>query len=182
MYILIKLLPNETFKRALTSAFIDNYNFTSFTLTLSEESDKLSNRIVHISVQLLANQETVLELVHERNIFNCFLDSFKAWYFQIILSRLRVSNYLDTDNFPGSPYRRSTWRQRNNWLYIWSDSKNRLLERSLRLQQYNSTQEGRLCLFRVWLWNQSIPGNFTMADWYEPSDTEARRSYLGRQW
>ena len=83
MYTLCQLLPNETFKRALTSAFIDNYNFTSFTLTLSEESDKLSNRIVHISVQLLANQETVLELVHERTIFNCFLDSFKVIGFHI---------------------------------------------------------------------------------------------------
>merc|ERR1719494_338175 len=37
----LHLLPNETFKRRLTTAFINNYNFTSYSLTLSSESEKL---------------------------------------------------------------------------------------------------------------------------------------------
>ena len=90
----LHLLPNETFKRKLTTAFIHNYNFTSYSLTLSSESEKLANRIVHISVQLLANQETVLELVRENDVFGCFLRSFKLLFHETLVDGIISDNLV----------------------------------------------------------------------------------------
>ena len=90
----LHLLPNEAFKRALSTAFINNYNFTSYSLTLSSESEKLSNRIVHISVQLLANQETVLELVRENDIFGVFMRSFKLLFHETLTDGIVSDNMV----------------------------------------------------------------------------------------
>ena len=43
--------------QALTRSFVRHYSRVSMMLMKSHNSDKLSNRIVHVSVQLFSNEE-----------------------------------------------------------------------------------------------------------------------------
>ena len=82
----LHLLPNNEFKEALTTAFIKNYQFTSFSLTKSDEPENLANRIVHVSVQLLANENTVTEMIAKYDFFNIFIESFKLLFQDTLIS------------------------------------------------------------------------------------------------
>ena len=55
--LLLKLLPDTQYKEALTRSFVRHYSRVSMMLMKSHNSDKLSNRIVHVSVQLFSNEE-----------------------------------------------------------------------------------------------------------------------------
>ena len=55
--LLVKLLPDTQYKEALTRSFVRHYSRVSMMLMKSHNSDKLSNRIVHVSVQLFSNEE-----------------------------------------------------------------------------------------------------------------------------
>lgn len=50
---------------AFTKTFVQHYAFIMKTLKKSHESDTMSNRIVHISVQLFSNEELARQVTEE---------------------------------------------------------------------------------------------------------------------
>ncbi|KAM4626256.1 E3 ubiquitin-protein ligase UBR3 [Discoglossus pictus] len=62
---LLNMLPDQDYKIAFTKTFVQHYAFIMKTLKKSHESDTMSNRIVHISVQLFSNEELAHQVTEE---------------------------------------------------------------------------------------------------------------------
>uniref|UniRef100_A0A4W3I964 E3 ubiquitin-protein ligase n=1 Tax=Callorhinchus milii TaxID=7868 RepID=A0A4W3I964_CALMI len=62
---LLNMLPDQDYKVAFTETFVQHYAFIMKTLIKSHESDTMSNRIVHISVQLFSNEELARQVTEE---------------------------------------------------------------------------------------------------------------------
>ncbi|GAB1286409.1 E3 ubiquitin-protein ligase UBR3 [Apodemus speciosus] len=62
---LLNMLPDQEYKVAFTKTFVQHYAFIMKTLKKSHESDTMSNRIVHISVQLFSNEELARQVTEE---------------------------------------------------------------------------------------------------------------------
>ncbi|XP_051885288.1 LOW QUALITY PROTEIN: E3 ubiquitin-protein ligase ubr3 [Pristis pectinata] len=62
---LLNMLPDQDYKIAFTKTFVQHYAFIMKTLIKSHESDTMSNRIVHISVQLFSNEELARQVTEE---------------------------------------------------------------------------------------------------------------------
>ncbi|XP_063285782.1 E3 ubiquitin-protein ligase UBR3 isoform X4 [Pelobates fuscus] len=62
---LLNMLPDQDYKVAFTKTFVQHYAFIMKTLKKSHESDTMSNRIVHISVQLFSNEELARQVTEE---------------------------------------------------------------------------------------------------------------------
>nr|XP_033800346.1 E3 ubiquitin-protein ligase UBR3 isoform X5 [Geotrypetes seraphini] len=62
---LLNMLPDSDYKIAFTKTFVQHYAFIMKTLKKSHESDTMSNRIVHISVQLFSNEELARQVTEE---------------------------------------------------------------------------------------------------------------------
>ncbi|KAM4698256.1 LOW QUALITY PROTEIN: E3 ubiquitin-protein ligase UBR3 [Rhinophrynus dorsalis] len=62
---LLNMLPDQDYKIAFTKTFVQHYAFIMKTLKKSLESDTMSNRIVHISVQLFSNEELARQVTEE---------------------------------------------------------------------------------------------------------------------
>uniref|UniRef100_S4RKK4 E3 ubiquitin-protein ligase n=1 Tax=Petromyzon marinus TaxID=7757 RepID=S4RKK4_PETMA len=66
--LLLNMLPDQEYKVAFTKTFVQHYAFIMKMLMRSHESDTLSNRIVHISVQLFSSEELVRTVLHESHL------------------------------------------------------------------------------------------------------------------
>uniref|UniRef100_A0A4W6FP70 E3 ubiquitin-protein ligase n=1 Tax=Lates calcarifer TaxID=8187 RepID=A0A4W6FP70_LATCA len=62
---LLNMLPDQDYKITFTKTFVQHYVFIMKTLMKSHESDTMSNRIVHISVQLFSNEELARHVTEE---------------------------------------------------------------------------------------------------------------------
>uniref|UniRef100_A0A673M6J4 E3 ubiquitin-protein ligase n=1 Tax=Sinocyclocheilus rhinocerous TaxID=307959 RepID=A0A673M6J4_9TELE len=62
---LLNMLPDQDYKITFTKTFVQHYAFIMKTLMKSHESDTMSNRIVHISVQLFSNEELARHVTEE---------------------------------------------------------------------------------------------------------------------
>ncbi|KAM6935004.1 E3 ubiquitin-protein ligase ubr3 isoform 2-T2 [Xenentodon cancila] len=62
---LLNMLPDQDYKITFTKTFVQHYAFIMKTLMKSHESDTMSNRIVHISVQLFSNEELARHMTED---------------------------------------------------------------------------------------------------------------------
>ena len=62
---LLNMLPDQDYKVAFTKIFVQHYAFIMKILKKSHELDTMSNRIVHISVQLFSNEELARQVTEE---------------------------------------------------------------------------------------------------------------------
>ncbi|XP_075465223.1 E3 ubiquitin-protein ligase UBR3 isoform X3 [Ascaphus truei] len=67
---LLNMLPDQDYKIAFTKTFVQHYVFIMKTLKISSESDTMSNRIVHISVQLFSNEELARQVTEECHLLD----------------------------------------------------------------------------------------------------------------
>uniref|UniRef100_A0ABM5EWZ9 E3 ubiquitin-protein ligase n=1 Tax=Pogona vitticeps TaxID=103695 RepID=A0ABM5EWZ9_9SAUR len=67
---LLNMLPDQDYKIAFTKTFVQHYAFIMKTLKKSHESDTMSNRIVHISVQLFSNEELARQVTEECHLLD----------------------------------------------------------------------------------------------------------------
>ncbi|KAH0499928.1 E3 ubiquitin-protein ligase UBR3 [Microtus ochrogaster] len=79
---LLNMLPDQEYKVAFTKTFVQHYAFIMKTLKKSHESDTMSNRIVHISVQLFSNEELARQETQEytRNVVRYCLEALQDWF------------------------------------------------------------------------------------------------------
>jgi len=70
---LLHLLPSTAYKEAFTRVFCQNYQKIAKVLVVNSNSnsvDQLSNRVVHVSVQLFSNKILAEKVVREQNLLH----------------------------------------------------------------------------------------------------------------
>lgn len=61
--LLLNMLPDPDYKEALTRAFVLHYSRISMMLERSTDPDTLSNRVVHVSVQVIVSLTHLTDLI-----------------------------------------------------------------------------------------------------------------------
>ncbi|XP_076228505.1 ubr3 ubiquitin ligase isoform X4 [Nomia melanderi] len=87
--LLLNILPDPDYKEALTRAFVLHYSRISMMLERSTDPDTLSNRVVHVSVQLFSNESLALKMVDELNLLHVMVISLKY-----MMSKILIQNTL----------------------------------------------------------------------------------------
>ncbi|CAM9941400.1 unnamed protein product [Lampetra planeri] len=93
--LLLNMLPDQEYKVAFTKTFVQHYAFIMKMLMRSHESDTLSNRIVHISVQLFSSEELVRTVLHESHLLKVMV----TVLLDMMMTCLVKSPLQDEDNF-----------------------------------------------------------------------------------
>ena len=75
--LLLNMLPDSQYKEAFTRAFVLHYSRMSMMLVKSSNSDSLSNRVVHVSVQLFSNEELALRMTDNLYLLHIMVSSLK---------------------------------------------------------------------------------------------------------
>ncbi|XP_077978171.1 E3 ubiquitin-protein ligase UBR3-like [Glandiceps talaboti] len=73
--LLLSMLPFNDYKEPFTRAFVQHYSRVSMALTNTEHPDTLSNRVVHISVQLFSNELLAVKMTDEMQLLHVMVIS-----------------------------------------------------------------------------------------------------------
>ncbi|RZC38221.1 hypothetical protein BDFB_003194, partial [Asbolus verrucosus] len=87
--LLLNMLPDPDYKEALTRAFVLHYSRISMMLERSNDPDTLSNRVVHVSVQLFSNESLALRMTEQLNLLHVMVVSLRY-----MMSKILVENTL----------------------------------------------------------------------------------------
>ncbi|KAF5282499.1 hypothetical protein FQR65_LT14269 [Abscondita terminalis] len=87
--LLLNMLPDPDYKEALTKAFVLHYSRISMMLECSADPDTLSNRVVHVSVQLFSNESLALRMTEQLNLLHVMVVSLKY-----MMSKILIQNTL----------------------------------------------------------------------------------------
>ncbi|XP_023312978.1 E3 ubiquitin-protein ligase Ubr3-like, partial [Anoplophora glabripennis] len=87
------MLPDPDYKEALTRAFVLHYSRISMMLERSVDPDTLSNRVVHVSVQLFSNESLALRMTEHLNLLHVMVVSLKY-----MMSKILIKNTLHDQN------------------------------------------------------------------------------------
>ncbi|XP_017880886.1 E3 ubiquitin-protein ligase Ubr3 isoform X2 [Ceratina calcarata] len=87
--LLLNMLPDPDYKEALTRAFVLHYSRVSRMLEGSTDPDTLSNKVVHVSVQLFSNQSLALKMVDELKLLHVMVIALKY-----MMSKILIQNTL----------------------------------------------------------------------------------------
>ncbi|XP_020708415.2 E3 ubiquitin-protein ligase Ubr3 [Athalia rosae] len=87
--LLLNMLPDPDYKEALTRAFVLHYSRISMMLERSQDPDTLSNRVVHVSVQLFSNEKLALRMVDQMKLLHVMVISLKY-----MMSKILIHNTL----------------------------------------------------------------------------------------
>ncbi|XP_069676263.1 E3 ubiquitin-protein ligase Ubr3 isoform X3 [Periplaneta americana] len=87
--LLLNMLPDPDYKEALTQAFVLHYSRISMMLERSTDPDTLSNRVVHVSVQLFSNESLAFRMAEHLNLLHVMVISLKY-----MMSKILIQNTL----------------------------------------------------------------------------------------
>lgn len=98
---LLNMLPDQDYKEHLTKTFVMHYSRIPSVLEMSEDPDTMSNRVVHVSVQLFSNEALALKMVEELNLLHVMIISLKS-----MVSKILIPNTLHGKKniFPNAEY------------------------------------------------------------------------------
>ncbi|XP_066595206.1 E3 ubiquitin-protein ligase Ubr3 [Prorops nasuta] len=82
---LLNMLPDPLYKEALTRAFVLHYSRISMMLERSTDPDTLSNRVVHVSVQLFSNEALAMKMVDQLKLLHVMVISLKYMMGKILI-------------------------------------------------------------------------------------------------
>lgn len=86
---LLNMLPDQDYKEHLTRTFVMHYSRIATVLEASSDPDRLSNRVVHMSVQLFSNESLALKMVEELSLLHVMIISLK-----LMMSKILIQNTL----------------------------------------------------------------------------------------
>ncbi|XP_067642366.1 E3 ubiquitin-protein ligase Ubr3 isoform X2 [Eurosta solidaginis] len=90
---LLNMLPDQDYKEHLTRTFVMHYSRIPSVLEMSRDPDTLSNRVVHMSVQLFSNESLALKMVNELSLLHVMIISLK-----LMMSKILIQNTLHDPN------------------------------------------------------------------------------------
>lgn len=96
--LLLNMLPDSHYKEAFTRAFVLHYSRMSMMLVKSSNSDSLSNRVVHVSVQLFSNLELALRMTNNLYLLHIMVSSLKNMMSNVLTRNTLgdlIQNYHD---------------------------------------------------------------------------------------
>lgn len=79
------MLPDGEYKEALTRAFVLHYSRIAQMLERSADPDTLSNRVVHVSVQLFSNEALALRMADELQLLHVMVVSLRHMMHKILV-------------------------------------------------------------------------------------------------
>ncbi|XP_022102355.1 E3 ubiquitin-protein ligase UBR3-like isoform X2 [Acanthaster planci] len=91
--LLLKMLPDNSYKETFTRSFVKFYGRIAMSLASSTTPERLSSRVVHISVQLFSNEDLAIQMTEELQLIHILIVSL-----QCLLKRTLTDN-----NLKGSP-------------------------------------------------------------------------------
>ncbi|KAL9877993.1 ubr3 ubiquitin ligase isoform 2-T2 [Glossina fuscipes fuscipes] len=86
---LLNMLPDQDYKEHLTRTFVMHYSRIPSVLEMSRDPDTLSNRVVHMSVQLFSNESLALKMVKELSLLHVMIISLR-----LMMSKILIQNTL----------------------------------------------------------------------------------------
>ncbi|XP_059475456.1 E3 ubiquitin-protein ligase Ubr3-like [Neocloeon triangulifer] len=86
---LLNMLPDVDYKECLTQAFVLHYSRISMMLEKSTDPDALSNRVVHVSVQLFSNESLAMRMADKLHLLHVMVISLKY-----MMSNILIQNTL----------------------------------------------------------------------------------------
>ncbi|GFY54890.1 e3 ubiquitin-protein ligase ubr3 [Trichonephila inaurata madagascariensis] len=81
--LLLNMMPDLTYKEAFTKIFVKHYGLISKMLSKSKDSETLSNRVVHVSVQLFSNEDLAYQMTKEYDLLQIMVDSLSCMMLSI---------------------------------------------------------------------------------------------------
>lgn len=81
----MNMLPDPDYKEALTQAFVLHYSRISQMLERSSDPDTLSNRVVHVSVQLFSNEGLALRMAEHLQLLHVMVVSLRHMMNKILV-------------------------------------------------------------------------------------------------
>ncbi|XP_047503172.1 E3 ubiquitin-protein ligase Ubr3 [Pieris napi] len=87
--LLLNMLPDQDYKENLTRTFVLHYARIPLVLEGAADPDTLSNRVVHMSVQLFSNEALALHCVHQLHLLHVMVLSLR-----LMMGRILVRNSL----------------------------------------------------------------------------------------
>lgn len=75
--LLLNMLPDTEYEDAFARAFVQHYSRISVMLVKSEDSETLSNRVVHVSVQLFSDQDLAYRMTDSFHLLHVMIVSLK---------------------------------------------------------------------------------------------------------
>lgn len=91
---LLNMLPEQDYKEHLTRTFVMHYSRIPTVLEMSNDPETLSNRVVHMSVQLFSNESLALKMVEELSLLHVMIISLK-----LMMSKILIENKLHGKSF-----------------------------------------------------------------------------------
>lgn len=82
---LLNMLPDQEYKEQLTRTFVMHYSRIPTVLEMSNDPETLSNRVVHMSVQLFSNEALALKMVKELSLLHVMIISLKLMMSKILI-------------------------------------------------------------------------------------------------
>ena len=90
------MLPDAEYKEAFTRAFVLHYSRMSMMLVKSSNSDSLSNRVVHVSVQLFSNEDLALRMTDQLHLLHIMVSSLKNMMSNVLTANALGDPQMDT--------------------------------------------------------------------------------------
>ncbi|GFT69321.1 e3 ubiquitin-protein ligase ubr3 [Nephila pilipes] len=81
--LLLNMMPDLTYKEAFTKIFVKHYGLISKMLSKSKDSETLSNRVVHVSVQLFSNEDLAYHMTKDFDLLQIMVDSLNSMMLSI---------------------------------------------------------------------------------------------------
>lgn len=95
---LLNMLPDQDYKEHLTRTFVMHYSRIPSVLEMSEDPDTMSNRVVHVSVQLFSNEALALKMVEELNLLHVMIISLKSMVSKILIPNTLHGEFIGGGN------------------------------------------------------------------------------------
>lgn len=91
--LLLNMMPDPDYKEALTRAFVLHYSRIARMLERSTDPDTLSNRVVHVSVQLFSNEGLAIRMVDQLKLLHVMVISLKY-----MMGKILIQNTLHSES------------------------------------------------------------------------------------
>jgi len=148
---LLNMLPDQDYKEHLTRTFVMHYSRIPSVLETSEDPDTMSNRVVHVSVQLFSNEALALKMVEELNLLHVMIISLKQMVSKILIPNTLHGELLIRLAIISSYCATSICRSRKEFpfchrLHEEGDERALLLAIGVRFQQCAIARKRRSCV------------------------------------
>ncbi|XP_054716089.1 E3 ubiquitin-protein ligase ubr3-like [Uloborus diversus] len=87
VFLLLNMMPNVKYKEAFTRTFVKHYGEISKMLAEAIDTDTLSNRVVHVSVQIFSNEDLAYEMTKNNDLLRIMVNCLNSMMSKVLISQ-----------------------------------------------------------------------------------------------